>query len=214
MSIKERVNSYHFQVRKTEVWEFFEFYDDLTPLQKDIWALSCWFVRNKPVAIPSQAYLAKKANCCRKTVNQTLNLFASYGWLTKIDRGARRCKRLLIPDHLVNAHFADRKFLRRPEVTREVTPILSSKNKNTTHGDGILKIQEWVKNLGISEESKLKISLFPEQIFQDTLRQLKNLAKTGFKAHDEEAYFIGTMKKIAEKRRFKPKWYLFYQRQK
>src|SRR5579885_3668138 len=204
----EPMNEICFKCTTDLLDEFFSKYDFLGDVQKQIWKRICWFVKKFPNAFPGQETLAKKIGCSRKHINRTLAKFAEFGWVSLSSRGARKTKTLHISPVFVQIDLVNRKWFKRTEVTSEVTHSNISnriftgkakgeifKRKNTTLDPSPLG-----RELKMSDDGALKLSLLPDAIQHEALRIAKQLGSQGWQPEKPEQYFLGIGFKIARER--------------
>lgn len=195
-------------------FEFFSEFDKLGNKEKEVWRLLVWWTKRFPTAYPSQTTIARKAECTREHVNRSISKFKKLGWIALGSRGPKKTKYIIIPLHLLQMDLVKREYFRRVDITSKITHSYSRKPRITgTNGPVApkpLDVPNWLEKLGISFDSKLKLSLLPESVFQETLYQCTKKAKQGFKPDNEERYFVGTAFRIAEKGGVKVDWKSYY----
>lgn len=198
------------KINQDEKYEFFYHYDTLGDLQKKIWNAAVWWCKTFPNAHPRQQKIAEYVGCSRKHVNSTFKKFIQLGWLILISRGAKRAKILFVGDSLLQIDLVNREYYKRVEVTHEVTHNITTKKKHTSRGAGEIPIPHYLERLKISRESKLKLSLLPEKIYQETLHTCKKLSASGWQPENGEKYFVGTAIRLAENQGIRPDWRRYY----
>jgi len=127
-------------IELNEVELFRHIFWDLSQIQRIIYKYILVFSKNRLNVSPSQAYIAKKIGCCRKTVNRAFKLFEKLGWITKINRYYRTCK-YIINKALLDLDPNDNDTFRREiaqisgqsslhgkDIAQELNGILISKN--------------------------------------------------------------------------------------
>lgn len=212
------MNQLSLDINEDDAYNFFCAYDKLSPLRKEIWKLTVWWVKRFPVAKPSQLTIAEKANCSRSAVSEAFKIFKESGWLYLISRGFKRSKILGIPIHLQQMDLVNRQYFKRVEATYRATHSYSSYKRHTGVTSTLKKESEipfYLKKLGISNEQKHKLSVFPEFIFHEAFHICKRKANRGFiPERDEFQYFIGVAKKLSENHKVVPQWHKYYQSRK
>lgn len=211
-NLKEQV--FTLKITQSEIWDFYAYYDLLTPIQKNIWKCLVWWKERFPTSFPTQSTIAKKCRCGRKHVNRTIAHFKRLGWISLTSRGGRRSKIISIPQGLLSIDLSNRQYFRSIKVTTEGTSIYINRRRNSigaSPSNGRIDIPIFLRKLSISLDSKLKLSLFSEGIFEEARHQCQKIAKTGFKPDNEEHYFVGVASQIAKKRGIKINWLLYYQ---
>lgn len=198
-------------ISQDDKWNFFVLYDKLGPLQKKIWQRIVWYVKKYPNANPSQFKISVNIPCSRKHVNRTLALFKRHGWLSLISRGLRRTKTLFIPYHLLMIDVSKREYLRKLEVTSEVTHSYSSIYPRTRKKTGALEMPIRIQKMKISWENKVKLSLIPEKYLDWALESAKLDQKKGKIFTNPESYVVGTAIKMALKQKHPINWGLYFQ---
>lgn len=203
------------QIETSETYDFFVLYDNLSPLRQKIWNKIVQCCRDWTICVPAQATLAGWCGCSRSAVSEAFKIFKDYGWMSLQSRGWKRSKKIFIPHSKQQIDVIGRNYFKKIEATYRATYISSTYKKRTSK-DGLsaskpLDIPIWLMNLKISQEAKLKLSLLPESIFQETHHQCKRKAKLGFKPENEENYFVGTAFKIAEKKGVTINWRSYYE---
>lgn len=209
-------------------WDFYLEYDQLGFLQKKIWDVSVWWVRKFPNAFPSQERIAQEVGCSRKHVNKTFAKFQKLGWMNLSSRGIKHSKIIGIPNHLLAIDVIDRKAFRKVEVTTQVTHSKSYVNKNTSLETGAsfrdrkqrtgppekrLEIPGYVQKTKLSLKHKLKLSLVPQNIYEQALESTKYQHAQGNLGDNPERierYMVGTAIKMAKDRHMKIDWPLYY----
>jgi hypothetical protein len=209
-------------------WDFFTEFDKLGEMQKQIWMTTRWWVKRFPLAFPKQQKIADEVGCTRKHVNNTFKKFKQLGWLHLMSRGARRTKVLGVPHHLVSIDPYDRKAFRRVEVTSEVTHSISNIKRNTSNLPGVfsnkfgqkigppktgLVIPHYIQKTKLSLQRKLKLSLLPQNIYENALETTKRKHAAKLLGNDSdriERYMIGTAFKMAKKASIPINWALYY----
>lgn len=204
----------YLKISQDEAYEFFEKFNALSPLRKEIWKYTLWCVKNHLYCVPSQSHIAEKKGCCRQAVSEAFKVFKEYGWLSLRSRGFKRSKIISIPLHLQQIDLVKKNYFRRVETTSRATRNYSNFTKKTSRTGYPqkvdLKVPEIAHKLGFSLDSGLKLGLLTESILQETLYQAKQLGKKGFKPANEERYFVGMAFGIAKKEKFTPNWRAYY----
>jgi len=206
------------EIEQDQKYEFFQKYDALGDLQKQIWCKIVDYCKAYPCAFPKQAKIAQEEKCSRKHVNRTFKKFIEFGWLKLKARGARRTKILIVPDSFIQIDVINRKYFKRVEVTRGSEGKVTSggshntfnKKKETSTEAGEIAIPHYLEKLPIPWDSKLKLSLLPENIYQETLYQCEKKARSGFFPDDQVKYFVGTAVKMAQKNGIRIDWIKYY----
>lgn len=220
---------YTVTIKSDHHWDFYVEYDRLGELQKQIWMTACWWVKRFPLAFPKQQKIADEVGCSRKHVNNTFKKFKELGWLCLHSRGARRTKVLGIPTHLLMIDPYDRQAFRSIEVTSQVAHSFSNVKKNTSRLSGVfserfgqriglpkqsLLIPDYIQKTKLSLKKKLKLSLLPQNIYQNALESTKRKHALGHIGNDPERierYMIGTAFKMAKKASIPLNWGLYYE---
>lgn len=211
------------KIDQDENFGFFQKYDLLTVLQKEIWKKVTWWVRKYPNAFPTQKRIAESCRCSRKHVNETYRTFEKYGWLSLTSRGKNRSKILGVPTSLSQMDLSKREYYKKVEVTSEVTYSTNRCRRTTSRGAGGLSddlfepilIPPHIKKLkDLPLEAKLKLSLVPEYIYQEALYSAKLQAKKGTKFTNEIGYVVGTAIRMAENQGYKIPWMKYYKTRK
>jgi len=203
--MKDAVENITLTIHQDEKYNFFQAYDQMTPLRKKIWKLTLWWCKRFPCANPRQATLGKKLGCSRSAVNEAFCEFKILGWVHLISRGAHRPKVIVISHHILQIDLIKREYFKRIEATATATHSYSS-YRDTSRRPGLIEIPQYLKKLDIPLEAKLKLSLVPEYIYQETFYQCKKKSKTGWKPDDPIRYFVGTAMRMAENSGLRIDW--------
>lgn len=212
----KNTNSYlNLIVSEDQKFAFFAEYDKLGNLQKDIWRAAVWWCNRFPCACPRQSKIAEKVGCRREHVNRAFAKFKKFGWLHLTSRGFKRTKIIGIPLHLLQLNVVKREYFRRVEITPERTHSYSRLPRNTSREGPVakkqLEVPGWLMSkASFSHDSKLRLSLLPESVYQEASFQWKKKVSQGFKADNPEKYFVGMAFKIAEKKEIKVNWGSYY----
>lgn len=192
------------KIEQNAILDFFTQFDPLTHLQKKIFESLQWWVRKFPNAHPRQEKIAKHVGCSRKHVNRTLKKFQEFGWIYLTSRGKKRTKIIGMCTYLVMMQLSKREYLKKLEVTSEVTHSSFSCKRITGKGKAasfckVLEIAKHVKDLAISLKNKLKLSSIDECYYHKA-RETANARhkKKKFESNAQyEAYVVGTAVKMA-----------------
>lgn len=76
--------------------------------------------------------------------------------------------------------------------------------------NGALEVLDRLKNKPFSLDQKLKLSLFPENIYHTAKEICQIKSAKGFMAKDPLAYFLGIVTKLAKDQGFTPNWKQYY----
>ncbi len=195
-------------------WDFYEIFDGIGEKQQKIYRFLDRFCKQYPNVFPSQTTIAKQCKCSRKHVNRTLALFKKFGWLSLKSRGVRRSKTITFSKSNISLDLHNRQYFRRLEVTTRGTYIYSKDLKSTSRRTGgaspPLQIPFYLQKLNISLDSKLKLSMVSEHVYQETYHALKKRAKNGFSPQNDEKYFVGAAIKMAQNKGEKLPWKRYY----
>lgn len=202
--------SLYLKIDQDEAANFFEKYDTLSPLRKKIWQKTVALTRRWLVAQPSQSKIAAWCGCHRSTVSEAFRLFKKWGWLTLLSRGFKKSKTLLISTSKKQIDLYNRQYFKRVEATYRATHTYSTYKKRTSRETGTLDIAFYLRNLNISLDAKLKLSMVPEVIYRDALESAKSDAKKGKKFDNKERYLVGVAIKMAQKRGYPLNWGAYY----
>ena len=206
--------SYKITVKEDHLFSFFKVYDKLGKHQKKILRRLIWYYNKYPNAHPSQEKIAAGIPCSREHVNRTIALFKSYGWLWLDFRGPRKTKTIKMHDWLALIDLDKRQWFRRIEITSEITHSYLPNKRYTGGKTGgaipPLSIPNYLQNLRISLDSKLKLSLVSQHTYQETLHACKRKSEKGFFPKNEEKYFVGFALKMAMKKGEKIDWPSYY----
>jgi hypothetical protein len=199
------------KVHQDTSWSFFAKYDKLGALEKKIWQMAVWWVKRFPSAHPSQTKLSEKVGCSREHVNRAFSKFKDYGWIHLISRGHKRSKIISIPEPLIMIDVVKREYFKRIEITSDITHSYSNYKSKTSRRTGPLVIPNYLQKLNISLDAKLKLSLVPEYIYQETKYQCQKKAKSGWKPDNEVKYLVGAAIRMAQNKGHKLEWEKYYQ---
>ena len=188
----------------------------LARAQKKILNYLYGFVINKKPIFLKQETIAKECKCTRKHVNKTLRLFKEIGLLTLIYQGRKRPRliKFLQPVHKIFSYV---------EVTSKVTAegiesIKETSNEELAYFKEILEKEEgqrtivfpnYIQNLGISYENKLKLSICSESAYYTALETARIRAKKK-EIKNIENYVVGTAISIEQKRGTTLNWKYYY----
>lgn len=227
-----------FEISSDEAYLFFQLYDQLGETQRKIWKAAVWWCRRFPKAFPNQRTVADHVGCSRKHVNRTFSLFKKHGWVRLISRGRKQTKILSIPYHLIQLDVVKREYHAKVEVTSKVTHSKNNIYINTSSQTGdfqeskkkglgikhnmyyvksktnyLITIPIKINSFKISYESKLKLSLLPENCVARAIEKCKWKAAHGFVLEDrskQEKYCVETAIKMAENEGYKIEWWKYY----
>lgn len=203
----------YLKIDQDENFQFFEKYDTLSPLRKKIWAKIVQIARKWVIAQPSQSKIALWCECSRSAVSEAFKLFREWGWLALVSRGFKKSKTLLIPHSKRQLDVVNRQYFKRVEATYGATHTYSMFRKQTSNPTGCLKpleISTWLQKTTLSLDAKLKLSLFSEHTYQETLYSCKLQASKGNVFANPEQYFIGAAVKKAKQKGEKVDWKRYY----
>ena len=203
------MNEIVLKINQDEKYEFFCLFDKLSKLRKEVWKLIVWWCKRFTTAQPSQTRIAEKLGCCRSAVSEAFKLFKTYGWMFLTSRGFKKSKILGIPQHLQQIDLVNREYFRRVEATYRATHSYSNIKKNTSKACEI-KIPFYLEKKDLPLEVKLKLSLVPENVYQETYHQCKNRFKAGFRPRNDFKYFVDTALGIAKNNAIKINWPSYY----
>lgn len=212
------LNELTLSINQDTLYEFFNAYDPLSPLQKKIWKAMVWWCKRFPSAFPSQEKIAEHVGCSRKHVNRTIKIFKDLGFLVLIHRGRKRTKVLHIFEQYLAIDIAKRQYFRRIEVTSKVTHSYSNNRTLTSRGTGEIateakeeiRIPQIAVELNFSRKNALKLGLVTESTLQEVLRKCKNLGSQGWKPKSAEAYMVGMAINLSKSRNESLDWKKFY----
>ena len=140
------------KIYQDELYEFFQRYDMLGDLQKEIWKKIVTWCKVYPCAFPCQSTIADELGCSRKHVNRTLKKFQEFGWIILISRGFKKAKRLFIGESYRQIDLINRNYFKRVEIISERTQNYSNEKNTTSEGTGSLAIPQYLEKLNISLE--------------------------------------------------------------
>ncbi len=202
--------SIYLEVKCDENLDFFEIYDMLSPLRKRIWNKIAEKCRSWTNVIPSQSTIAKWCDCSRSAVSEAFRIFKNHGWIYLQSRGWKKSKKICMPHSKQHIDVVNRKWFKTVRATHRATHTYNTYTKDTSSRTGEIAIPQYLGKLDISTDSKIKLSLVPEHIYQETLYQCQKKSKLGFKPECAEKYFVGTAIKMAEKMGLKIDWRSYY----
>lgn len=180
------------KIDQDAAYNFFTEYDKLSPLRKEIWKISIWWVKRFPVAKPSQSKIAEKLGCCRSAVNEAFQIFKKHGWLYLTSRGFKKTKILGIPLHLQQLDLVNRQYFKRTEATYRATHNYSNYKKNTS-STGEVRIPNFSEAFKrqFSRKQLLKINFIPEPIIWASADEYKIIHSKGKIIGNPANYFVG-----------------------
>ena len=214
------------------------FYADLGPKGRKVLEILDWYIKKFPLAYPSQSKIAKMAKCTRAWVNTIIKRAAKAGIVLKLKRAYSTCRYLyedwlksLTVKDIANKYLEMTKSLNREftvQFTKELTIVCSnsyySQENKISKGETCTSVQNrefWngkdfpyhLLNLPISDQTKAKLSCFPQADFEcakESLDYRKSKGK-GLKSQKAiEDYAISTCIRRAKERREKINWRPYY----
>lgn len=207
----------YLEIDASESFEFFKFFDNLSPLRKKIWNKLVEKATQWTIVCPSQTTIAMWCHCSRSAINEALSLFKKYGWLWLRSRGWKKSKIVEIPTSLKQIDVRNKSYFHRVRATYRATHTSITKEiytgKETGSSSEEFSVPFHIDRLGISLKTKLKLSLVPENIYNNALETAKaKHAKTPFESPDKiEFYVAGTAIHMAKKKGIYLNWKGYYE---
>lgn len=200
----------YLKVDEDENYKFFQLYHTLSALRKKIWNKIVQYARKWPKFQTSQSKIAKWCGCSRSAISEAFKLFKEWGWMSLISRGWKKTKTIFIPETKQQIDTVKQEYFKRVEATHRATHTYSIYKNITSRRTGEIEIPQYLRNLNIPIEAKLKLSLVPEYIYQETKYKCQKKAMTGWKPDKEVNYFVGTAINMAIEKGHSINWRTYY----
>jgi hypothetical protein len=189
--------------------------------EKEIFRKLQFYSQKNPVNYVSQGRIAKNCGCSRIWVNKAIKKFVEFGWMGKMYRYRKTCiyflkdslKCLNIAKWLAEkwSHNSQKVNNFWSEFTRQFTLVLQKERYKQACGKQAQfsnkDLPEHIKNLSCSEGQKIKLAMFPKDVY---IQALKSCKAKKVPIDDAFQYLFGSCRKICEERKIRPKWELLY----
>ncbi len=209
------MDSLFLKIDADENYQFYEKFERLSPLRKKIWKKVVDKSRKYIVFKVRQSKLATWCECSRSAISEAFKLFKEYGWMWLQSTGWKRPKIIEISTSKKQMDLDKKSYFHRVQATYRATLTTSTTKINTSRASSSFEVPLHIERLGISFKNKLKLSLVPENIYNQALETAKYHHAKGMEFKTSiENYVVGTAIRMAEKMKLPMNWKGYYQKMK